>query len=78
MAGGSIDAIRLRENPQAADTVTALEYAGREFSVQQLGDVRNILHSHILSVLNGDATPEEALAAAQAEADEILSIYVME
>ena len=66
------------ENPQAGDAVGALEYTGREFSVQQLGDVRNILHAHILSVLNGEATPEEALAAAQAEADEILSIYVTE
>ncbi|MBN1562553.1 MAG: ABC transporter substrate-binding protein [Anaerolineae bacterium] len=66
------------ENPQAADAVAALEYTGREFSVQQLNDVRNILHSYILSVLNGEATPAEALAAAQAEAAAILSIYVME
>lgn len=62
-------------NPQAADAVTTLDYAGREFSVQELGVVRTVLHSYILEVLNGNMTPEEAMAKAQDEADAILSIY---
>jgi sn-glycerol 3-phosphate transport system substrate-binding protein len=63
------------ENPQAADAAATIDVAVREFSVQDLGQVRNILHAHILNVLNGEETPEEAMANAQAEADEILSIY---
>jgi sn-glycerol 3-phosphate transport system substrate-binding protein len=63
------------ENPQAADAVTSLDYAGREFSVQSLGEVRAVLHSYILEVLNGNMTPEDAMAAAQQEADDILSIF---
>ena len=63
------------ETPQAAEAAATIEVAGREFSVQSLGDVRNILHAHILDVLNGVATPADAMAAAQAEADAILSIF---
>ncbi|NLF78441.1 MAG: ABC transporter substrate-binding protein [Chloroflexi bacterium] len=63
------------ENPQAADAAATIDVAGREFSVQALGDVRNVFHAHVLDVLNGVATPEEAMAAAQQEADEILSIF---
>ena len=63
------------ENPQAADAAATIDVAVREFSVQDLGAIRNILHAHILNVLNGDETPEAAMEAAQTEADEILSIY---
>ncbi len=62
-------------NPQAADTVASLEFAGREFSVQSLGEVRNVLHGYILQVLNDEMSPADAMAAAQADADEILSIF---
>lgn len=63
------------ENPQIADAATATESAVREFSVQSQGDVRNILHTHIQAALNGEASPQEALDAAQQESDDILSIF---
>ena len=77
MSGLELDAWKahVEEVPQAADAVDALQYAGREFSVQSLGDVRNILHGYILQVLNGEMTPADALAAAQAEADDVLSVF---
>ncbi|MCB9436550.1 MAG: ABC transporter substrate-binding protein [Anaerolineales bacterium] len=63
------------ENPQAAQAAATIDVAVREFSVQDLGEVRNIFHAEILNVLNGAATPAEAMEAAQTGADEILSIY---
>lgn len=77
VSGLELDAWKayVAENPQAAEAAATIDVAGREFSVQALGDVRNVLHAHILAVLNGDETPEDALAAAQAESDEILSIF---
>jgi hypothetical protein len=43
--------------------------------VQSLGQVRDEFHAHILDVLNGTATPADAMAAAQTEADDILSMF---
>ena len=63
------------ENPQAADAASTIDVAVREFSVQELGEVRNILHSHILNVLNGEESAADAMQAAQEEADDLLSIY---
>lgn len=63
------------ETPQAASAAATIDVAVREFSVQDLGEVRNILHAEILNVLNGEASIADALAAAQEGADEILSIY---
>ncbi len=65
----------VEETPQAAQAVATLDSAGPELSVQSLADVRNALHTHILAVLNGEEEPQAAMDAAQAEADEILSIY---
>ncbi|MBZ0307161.1 MAG: ABC transporter substrate-binding protein [Anaerolineae bacterium] len=62
-------------NPQAAQAAASGDVAVREFSVQSLGDVRNILHTHILNVLNGVETPAEAMQAAQQEANDLLSIF---
>lgn len=63
------------ENPQVDEARASVEFAVREFSVQSLGDIRNILHAQILAILNGEAAPADAMAAAQAEADDILSIF---
>lgn len=61
--------------PQAAEAAATIEQAGREFSVQSLAEVRDIFHGYVLRVLGGEISPEEAMAAAQQEADAILSIY---
>lgn len=63
------------ENPQAADTVASLDFAGREFSVQALNDVRNVFHGYVLQVLNGEMGAAEAMVAAQTEADAILAVF---
>jgi sn-glycerol 3-phosphate transport system substrate-binding protein len=63
------------EHPQAAEAAATIDVAGREFCVQSLNDVRNSFHAHVLDVLNGVATPADAMAAAQKEADDLLSIY---
>ncbi len=61
--------------PQAADTRDALQYAGAEFSIQGLGEVRNIFHDYLQQAYNGDLTAVEAMAAAQADADAALDAY---
>jgi sn-glycerol 3-phosphate transport system substrate-binding protein len=61
--------------PQAAEAAATIDVAGRELSVQSLGQVRDEFHGHILDVLNGVATPADAMAAAQTEADDILSMF---
>jgi hypothetical protein len=43
--------------------------------VQSLADVRTVLHTQILSTLNGEVDPATAMANAQAGADEILAIF---
>jgi sn-glycerol 3-phosphate transport system substrate-binding protein len=63
------------ENPQAAQAAETIDVAVREFSVQSLADIRNILHAHILNILNGTETPEQGMEAAQQEADALLSIF---
>jgi sn-glycerol 3-phosphate transport system substrate-binding protein len=63
------------ERPQLDDARASVQFAVREFSVQSLGDIRNILHAKILAVLNGEMDAASAMAEAQTEADEILSIF---
>jgi sn-glycerol 3-phosphate transport system substrate-binding protein len=63
------------ETPQAAEAAATIDVAGREFSVQSLAEVRNIFHAYVLKVLNGEMTPEDAMAAAQDESDAILSLF---
>ncbi|GIK29524.1 MAG: ABC transporter substrate-binding protein [Chloroflexota bacterium] len=62
-------------NPQVDESRAMLDSAVREFSVQSLGDVRNVLHTQILAVLNGETDPAAAMAAAQEGADAILAIF---
>lgn len=63
------------EHPQVDEARSMLGSAVREFSVQSLADVRNVFHTEILAVLNGETDPASAMAAAQAGADDILSIF---
>lgn len=65
----------IAETPQAAQAAATIDVAGREFSVQSLGEIRTILHNYILQVLDGTLSPEDAMAAAQGEADAILSVF---
>ena len=61
--------------PQAADARDALQYAGREFSVQGLGEVRNIFHDYLQQAYNGELSAADAMAQAQKEADAALDAY---
>ena len=65
----------LAETPQAGATRDALQYAEAEFSVQDLGEVRNIFHDYLQKAYNGEMSPEEAMNAAQAEADAALEPF---
>ncbi len=58
----------LNRVPQAADTRDALQYAGRELSVQNLGKVRGIFHKYLQEAFNGKMSPEAAMRTAQNEA----------
>ena len=62
-------------NPQVDQARAMLDSAVREFSVQSLADVRTALHTEILAVLNGETDPASAMAEAQTQADDILSIF---
>ena len=65
----------LDKTPQAAATRDALQYAGKEFSVQNLGEVRNIFHDYLQKAYNGEMSPAEAMTAAQKAADEALAPF---
>ncbi len=61
--------------PPAAVARDQLKYATAELSTHQSGRVRKLLDDAIQSVLNGQQDAEEALTAAQKQADRILSRY---
>ena len=63
------------ENPQVAQVQEALAKAGKELSLQNLGEVRTIFHSAIQSAYNGEMTPAAAMAKAQREADAALEDF---
>ncbi len=63
------------EVPQALDTRDALEYAGAELATQNLGEVRTIFHDYIQRAINGEMGAEEAMQAAQMEAEEALADF---
>ena len=65
----------IAETPQAAATRDVLQYAGKEFSVQNLGEVRNIFHDYLQKAYNGEMSAADAMAAAQAAADEALEPF---
>jgi len=61
--------------PQALDTRDALQFAGTELSIQNLGQVRGIFHDYLQRAYNGDMTAAEAMAAAQSEAEAAMADY---
>lgn len=65
----------LEEVPQASATRDALQYAGAELSIQNLGQVRSIFHEYLQKAFNGEMTPAEAMAAAQQDADAALADF---
>ena len=63
------------EVPQALDTRDALQYAGAELAIQNLGQVRGIFHDYLQRAINGEMTAADAMAAAQVEADAALADF---
>jgi len=61
--------------PQALDTRDALQFAGTELSIQNLGQVRNIFHDYLQRAYSGEMTAAEAMAAAQIEAEAAMADY---
>ena len=61
--------------PQALDARDALEFAGAELATQNLGQVRGILHDYIQRAINLEMGAEEAMNAAQAEAEAALADF---
>ncbi|RKX88691.1 MAG: ABC transporter substrate-binding protein, partial [Spirochaetes bacterium] len=62
-------------NPQAGEAKAILASAGKELSLQNLGQVRSIFHNYLQSAFNGEMTPEAAMQAAQKEADAALADF---
>ena len=65
----------LQKVPQAATIRDMLQYAGKEFSTQNLGEVRNIFHKYLQAAYNGEMTPAEAMQKAQEEAEKALAPF---
>lgn len=65
----------LDEVPQAASTRDALEYAGKELAVQNLGEVRGIFHQYLQAAFNGEMSAQAAMEQAQQEADAALEPF---
>jgi sn-glycerol 3-phosphate transport system substrate-binding protein len=65
----------LTKVPQAADTRDALNYAEKELSLQNLGEVRNIFHKYLQAAFNGEMTASKAMKTAQEEADKSLADF---
>lgn len=65
----------IAKNPQAGETRDALKFAGKELSLQNLGQVRGIFQKHLQEAYNGTMTPEAAMAQAQKEADASLKDF---
>jgi len=62
----------VEENPQALQTREALENAGKELAVQNLGEVRTIFHNYLQAAFNDEMDPATAMERAQQEADAAL------
>ena len=60
------------EVPQALSARDALNFGGAELATQNLGAVRGISHDYLQRAYNGEMTADEAMTAAQAEADAAL------
>ncbi len=63
------------EHPQVMMIRDILGGAGKEFSLQNLGQIRNIFHSYLQKAYNGELSASEAMKAAQKEADAALADF---
>ncbi len=61
--------------PQAAETRNALQYAGKELSVQDLAKVRDIFQNYLQQAFNGKLSADVAMQKAQTEADAALKEF---
>ncbi len=66
----------LEANPDAQVALDQLAYAKSWFATYNTVAVRKALEDEVQAVMSGDRQPAEALAAAQAKADEIMRPYV--
>ena len=58
--------------PQALQARDALQYAQGELMIQDLAEVRTIFHNYIQKAFNGEMSAQDAMDAAQAEAEAAL------
>jgi sn-glycerol 3-phosphate transport system substrate-binding protein len=63
------------EVPQALQARDALQYAEGELDIQNLGEVRTIFHNYIQKAFNGEMTAQDAMDAAQVEAEAALEPF---
>ena len=63
------------EVPQALQARDALQYAEGELDIQNLGQVRSIFHNYIQKAFNGEMSAQDAMDAAQAEAETALEPF---
>ncbi|KAA3658126.1 MAG: ABC transporter substrate-binding protein [Chloroflexi bacterium] len=65
----------IAEVPQAGEARDVLQYAGSEFTVQNLGEVRSIFHDYLQQAYNGELSAAAAMASAQSESDAALDAF---
>ena len=63
------------EVPQALQARDALQYAQGELDIQNLGQVRSIFHNYIQKAFNGEMSAQDAMDAAQSEAEAALEPF---
>ncbi|MCK5248557.1 MAG: extracellular solute-binding protein, partial [Spirochaetaceae bacterium] len=65
----------IKTNPQAGEIREILSSAGKELSLQNLGQVRSIFHNYLQAAYNGEMSPAVAMRTAQQEADAALADF---
>ncbi len=65
----------LEKTPQMMDAFNALQYAGAEFSIADFAQVRNIFHDYLQKAYNGEMPAQEAMDAAQKDAETALQPF---
>lgn len=65
----------LEKTPQMMDAFKALQHAGAEFSIQDLGEVRNIFHDYLQKAYNDEMSAQDAMDAAQKDAEAALKPF---
>ncbi len=63
------------EHPQVEEIQNILGTAGKEFAIQNLGEVRTIFHNYLQAAFNGQMDAAEAMKTAQEESDRALADF---